>query len=422
MKNKFTALAVVLFVFCFAVTDVMAGGYQLNLLGQRQIAMGHTGVGMPLDVAAIGMNPGGLAMLDNNGLMFGTNATFISTFYRAPAPSSYLAKTDSDIRTPFSLYASYGTPISNLRAGLGVYTPYGNSLRWEEGWKYRFLLREISLTAIFIQPTLSYRIGDRIGIGAGFIFAYGAVNLQRDIPVDAQDGEVPMVELDGSTTAFGFNAGIHGKVNDRISIGIAYRSQVDMEVLGGDADFRVPQSLLANFPEGNRFDASLPLPAVLSIGLGLKPLDQLRVNLDANLTFWSAYESLVFEFEQNTATVQNLNEPRNFNDRWIFRIGTEYDAGERLQLRLGGYFDPSPVDEGFITPETPDVDRIGISAGLGFAITPQTGLNASVLLVTSSPREQSQQAALDAGTFGRVPIGEFETRAWIPGISLYHNF
>ncbi len=422
MKNTLTVIAASLLVLCLSATTVLAGGYQLNLLGQRQIAMGHTGVGMPLDVATIGLNPGGLATLDHNALLFGANATFISTYYRAPAPSSYLAKTDSDIRTPFGLYASYDTPVENLRAGLGVYTPYGNALRWEDGWKYRFLLREISLTAIFIQPTLSYRIGDRIGIGAGLIVAYGAVNLQRDIPVDAQDGETPMVELDGSTTAIGFNAGVHGKINDRVSIGVAYRSQIDMEVSGGDADFTVPVSLSGNFPEGNRFDASLPLPAVLSIGLGLKPSDQLRVNLDANLTFWSAYENLVFEFEQNTATVQDLNEPRNFNDRWIFRIGGEYDATDWLQLRLGSYFDPSPVDEGYITPETPDLDRFGISTGFGFAFTPQTSLNASVLLVLSNPREQTEQAAIDAGTYGSVPVGEFQTRAWIPGISIYHRF
>ncbi len=422
MKNSLTVMMAILLVLCLSATAALAGGYQLNLLGQRQIAMGHTGVGMPLDIATIAMNPGGLATLDHNALLLGANATFISTFYRAPAPSSYLAKTDSDLRTPFAVYASYDTPVRGLRAGIGAYTPYGNSLRWEEGWKYRFLLREISLTAIFIQPTLSYRIGDRIGIGAGFIFAYGAVNLQRDIPVDAQDGVTPMVELDGTTTAIGFNAGIHGKINDMFSLGVSYRSQIDMEVEGGDSEFTVPMSLSGNFPEGNRFDAALPLPAVLSIGLGIKPSEQLRLNLDANLTFWSAYESLEFSFEQNTATVSDISEPRNFNDRWIFRIGGEYDAGDRLQLRLGSYFDPSPVDEGYITPETPDVDRIGISAGLGYSFNPRLAVNASVLLVVSNPREQSEQATIDAGTFGKVPVGEFQTRAWIPGISIYRKF
>ncbi len=422
MKKIATVMTAGLLVVCLAASSVMAGGYQLNLLGQRQIAMGHTGMGMPLDVATIGMNPGGLAALDHTGILLGSNATFISTVYRAPAPSSYTAATDSDLRTPFGIYAGFDTPVSNLRAGLGVYTPYGNSLRWEEGWKYRFMLREISLTAIFIQPTLSYNINDRIGIGAGFIFAYGAVNLQRDLPVTDQDGEFGLVELDGTTTAMGFNVGVYGKVNDMISLGVAYRSQVDMSVEGGDADFNVPVSLTPNFPPGNKFDATLPLPAVLSIGLGIKPTDNIRLNLDANLTFWSAYESLKFDFETETAAVQSFDDPRNFNDRWIFRIGTEVDATDWLQIRLGSYYDPSPVDEGYITPETPDVDRIGISGGFGVEITPRLGLNASLLVVTSSLREQSEQSAIDAGTIGKVPVGEFRTLAFIPGVSLQYTF
>ncbi len=422
MRNFVTVITASLLVLCITASAALAGGYQLNLLGQRQIAMGHTGTGMPLDIATIAMNPGGLAMIDQNALMLGSNATFISTAYRAPAPSSYQASTDSDIRTPFSIYASYDMPVENLRAVIGVYTPYGNALKWEEGWKYRFLLREISLTTIFIQPTLSYRIGDRIGIGGGPILAYGAVNLQRELPVTDMDGEPGIVELDGSTTAVGFNAGIQFEISDAVSFGASYRSEITMEVEGGDADFHVPESLRMNFPADNTFDAALPLPAVLNIGVGLKPGERVRLNLDANLTFWSAYESLEFQFEETTSAVQNISEPRNFNDRWIFRIGGEYDATEQLQLRLGGYFDPSPVDEGYITPETPDLDRTGISAGFGYAFTPDLGMNASILLVTSGAREQTEEDAIEAGTIETAPIGEFKTRAWIPGISLYHNF
>lgn len=284
------------------------------------------------------------------------------------------------------------------------------------------MLREISLTAIFVQPTLSYKINDRIGVGAGLIYAYGAVNLQRDIPVNMPDGSYGLVDLDGTTSAVGYNLGLSARLTDAITFGAAYRSRIDMQVSGGDADFTVPASLAANFPAGNTFDAMLPLPAVLSFGLGLQATDRLRMGLEGNLTFWSAYESLEFSFAENTATVQDISDPRNFNDRWIFRIGGEFDATDRLQLRLGSYYDPSPVDEGFITPETPDVDRIGLSGGFGYAFSPGFGINASVLVVTSSLREQSEQSTIQAGTAGRVPVGEFKTLAVIPGLSVYRTF
>ncbi len=422
MKNFVTALTTSLLVLCIGATAAQAGGYQLNLLGQRQIAMGHTGVGMPLDAATIAMNPGGLSMLDRNQLLLGSSATFISTTYRAPAPSSYQVSTDNSVRPPFGFYASYDTPLENLRAGVGVYTPYGNTVNWEEGWKYRFMLDEILLSTIFIQPTFSYNINDRIGVGAGVIYAIGAVNLQRDLPVTNQDGEYGRVELDGSTTALGYNVGIQAEINDLFSAGISYRSLIDMDVEDGDADFHVPASLSANFPADNRFDASLPLPAVLNLGLGITPAENFRIGLDANLTFWSAYESLDFTFEKNSPAVQDISEDRSYNDRWIFRVGAEWDVTEALQLRAGSYYDPSPVDEGYMTPETPDLDRIGLSTGFGYAFTPDIGMNASLLVVTSSTREQSEQAAIEAGTFGDVPIGDFKTLAWLPGLSIYHKF
>ncbi|MDG5766303.1 outer membrane protein transport protein [Balneolales bacterium ANBcel1] len=441
MKNFVTVIAIMLLTACMGVKTAWAGGYQLNLSGQRQVGMAYVGTGMPLDLATISMNPGGLAALDHNGILLGSNATFINTTFRSNPQmfpvlqGDYEAETDSRIRTPFSIYAAYETPLENLRAGLGVYTPYGNNVRWDNDWLYAGMLTEITMFTIFIQPTLSYSLTERLSVGAGPIFAIGSVNLQRRPTVDLRgvDPNLPQdaplhVELDGSTTAFGFNAGLYYEHNDMLSFGVSYRSKVDMELEEGDADFtlesqQVPAAVAGQlFPPGNTFDASLPLPAVLSLGLGIRPSEVVRIGLDANLTFWSEYEDLSFDFGINTPAVQDSQEPRNFNDRWIFRVGGEWDATEVLQLRLGAYYDMSPVDEGFITPETPDVDRYGFSAGASVALTPQMGLNASVLFITSSYREQTLEDMNQPGTPAVVPVGEFQTNALIPGLSFYYNF
>ena len=41
------------------------GGYQLNLQGLRQLAMGGGGTAMPWDASTMFYNPGGLSRLDN---------------------------------------------------------------------------------------------------------------------------------------------------------------------------------------------------------------------------------------------------------------------------------------------------------------------------------------------------------------------
>lgn len=437
MKNYYQVITASLLFLCLTAGIANAGGYQLNLLGQRQIAMGHAGTGLPLDITAIAQNPGGLAALDHNAVMFNSSATFITSTFRSNPElmplltTDYETETKSNPRTPFSFFASVDTPVENLRAGLGVYTPYGNGLDWGDEWLYKGLLTEISMTTIFVQPTVSYRVSDRLSIGGGLIYSYGSVNLQRQPDIDLSalglPDDVPLhVELDGSTNAFGYNMGVQYRHNDMISAGVSYRSEVKMDLEGGDADFTVPSTIPEGvraqlFPDGNTFDASLPLPAVLSFGLGLNPTDDLRIALDANLTFWSSFESLAFDFEKNTDVIADTDSPRNYNDQWVFRLGGEWDATDALKLRLGGYIDPSPVDDGYLSPETPDVDRIGISTGLGYAITPQLDVNASVLFVTSGAREQNMEHAALPDRPSVVPLGEFESSAVIPGLSLYYK-
>lgn len=431
-------IAGLLCLLCLPAAQVQAGGYQVNLLGQRQIGMGHAGAGLPLDYAIIAQNPAGLAAIRGNGVLLGASATYLTTDFRSspeqlPAlNSSYKTSTQSDARLPFGLYAGVDTPVENLKAGLAIYTPYGNNVEWEENWLYSGLLTKISLSATYIQPTLSYEINERLSVGGGLIYAVGLVNLQRRTDVDLSNAgasdSVPLdIELDGSTTAFGYNVGLFYQANRMVSLGVAYRSELTMDLEDGDALFElegdVPEPVENQlFPEGNRFDASLPLPGVLSIGLGIAPTKQLRFALDANLTFWSTYEDLSFDFEQNTPAVTDSEEPREFNDAWVIRAGGEWDATPKLQLRAGAYIDNSPVDEGYITPETPDVNRYGLSVGLGYEISRQFRVDASLLHITSSYREQSQQDATAEGTPEVVPIGEFRNTAWIPGVSLGYRF
>ncbi|MDI6402833.1 outer membrane protein transport protein [Balneolaceae bacterium ANBcel3] len=436
MKQIATITILFSLILTMTASTVFAGGYQLNLHGQRQIGMGHAGTGLPLDVSTIALNPAGLAVLDHNGVLLGSSATFIKTTFKTGPdmipglPADYKAETDNPMRTPFNLYASYDLPIQNLRAGLGVYTPYGNAVRWGEDWMYSGLLSEISMFTVFVQPTLSFKVNDNLSFGAGLIVAYGDVNLQRNTEIDLPAlglSNIPLsIELDGSTTNIGYNLGMFVQQSDVLSIGVSYRSKINMDVKGGDADFilgGVPAEVSGMLtPAGNAFDATLPLPAVVNLGIGIRPTETLRIAVDANLTFWSAYEDLTFTFEQRTALVQNSSEPRKFNDKWIFRAGGEYDVNEQFQVRLGGYYDASPVDAGFITPETPDVDRFGISTGASYAFTPALRLDASLLFITSSEREQSLEKASERGTPSVVPVGTFQTTAFIPGLAVSYRF
>ncbi|WP_187261166.1 OmpP1/FadL family transporter [Pontibacter beigongshangensis] len=395
----------------------MAGGYQVNLASQRQIGMGHTGTGITTGTSSIFFNPGAMSFLRENGVTIGASGIISKIAYRAPEPSGATAKADNPLGTPFHVYGVFGIN-DRLKAGLGVYTPFGSTVNWGNDWNGRFGLSELSLQAIFIQPTLSYQITDQLGIGAGFVYAVGGVNLQRNIPLQNSEGAYGKAELDGKANGIGFNAGIFFKPSEQLSFGLSYRSKVDMKVDGGDVMFsNLPTSpaIAGRFPAGTEFDATLPLPATLTFGAGFMPSEDLTIAVDVSHVGWSAYKSLRFDYSQDVNGSNFAENARNYEDAYIYRVGAEYKVSDAFALRAGGYYDGTPVQEGYLTPETPDSDSRGVSVGFGYKLSEDMSVDASFLYINKKKRT-------DASDLSGGVAGTYKSIAYIPGIALNYKF
>ena len=412
MRNKLLALV----GSALLSGSAMAGGFQVNLASQRQIGMGHTGTGLQTGTSSIFFNPGALSHIRENGVTIGASAISSHIAFRATEPTNVTAEADNDFGTPFQVYAAYKVD-DMLTVGLGVYTPFGSGVRWGDQWAGRFSLNEIDLKAIFFQPTVSYKIGDKFGLGLGFVVATGAVNLQRVLPVQNQNGVEGGIELDGDAkTGFGVNIGAFYQATEKLSIGIDYRSKIELEVEGGDVIFTdIPAAARANFPSGTNFSAQLPLPATLTLGVGYKVNEQLTLAADVSHVDWSAYEALRFDFTKPVAGSGVSVSPRNYDDAFIFRVGAEYQMNEKLALRGGAYYDQTPVQDGYLTPETPDADSRGLSAGIGYALTDNFSVDASFLYINKKKRT-------DSAELSRGVAGTFKSTAYIPGIALNYKF
>jgi long-chain fatty acid transport protein len=394
----------------------MAGGYQVNLASQRQIGMGHTGTGLLTGTSSIFFNPGAMSHLGYSGVTIGGSALVSKIAYSAPESYGVTARTDNPMGTPFQLYGVYRIN-DKLSAGLGVYTPFGSTARWGDQWGGRYALSELQLQAIFVQPTVSYAITETLGIGVGLTYVAGSVNLQRNVPVQSQDGTEGSIELDGKAEpAFGFNAGIYFQPTEKLSLGVSYRSKVNMQLEEGDVMFSdIPAAARGNFPDGTTFNAELPLPSTLSFGLGYKATERLTLAADVNYVGWDAYERLRFDFSQNVGGSPFSEASRNYKNAFIYRIGGEYMVNDALALRGGAYLDKTPVQDGYLTPETPDSDSRGVSAGIGYSVSENISIDASFLYINK--KERTDEANLSNG----VP-GTFKAVAYIPGIGLNFKF
>lgn len=407
-----------------SATAVSAGGYQVTLAGIKNNGMGGVGVGLSLDQAAMFYNPGALAMVRDRGVQIGANFTFARNSFVAEGSSTQRELRNSVV-TPVSLFAGFGPQEGKFRAGIAVYTPFGSKLQYADGWEGRTSLTDIDLKSVFVQPTVSYAITDQLSIGAGLVvLAYGSVNLQRDIPLPNSFGHI---ELDGKAeTKFGVNAGIFFKPSEKLSVGISYRSKIDARVKDGDVTFSGLSPAFAPDFKATKFSATLPLIATTSIGFGIMPTENLTIGIDASLANWSAYKTLRFDFDQTipdskTRVPTTVSESkREYQDALTFRVGAQYKLTSGLVVRAGGSYDESPVKDGFVTPETPDNDRLGGTIGASYNFG-KFGVDLSAQYVGIKKRTQTQQELVTNGTTDRI-AGTYKTNIVIPGIGLNYTF
>lgn len=405
---------IMLIVACtLSLSGVYAGGYQVGLHGQKQIGMGLVGTSLSFDASSMFYNPGGLSfMKPSYSFAVGMSPIRSFTAFSKNEPSTYTAMTDNPLGTPFYFYGA-AKITDKLSAGLAVNTPYGNSLSWGEEWDGRYLIQELALRAIFFQPTVSYKVNDWLGIGAGFVYATGKFDLTKALPITGANGD-GSVNLSGSTAEMGFNVGVMLKPMDKLSIGVDYRSKIMMEVSGADATFTVPASLSSNFPANNKVTTTLPLPSNLDLGVSYDVSEKLMIAMSLNYVFWSVYDSLIFDFETNTPALPDSKNPRLYENKLIVRLGGEYTLNEKLAFRAGAYYDPSPVNENYFSPETPSLNNIGLTAGLSYNPIEKLSIDLSFLYITGM--EAEKQYTPD--NFG----GTYKSSVYIPGFGLTYNF
>lgn len=387
-----------------------AGGFQVNLQGTKQTGMGHLGTSFYLGASSAYFNPAMMG-LDSTKWNFelGGSAIIGSVAYQNQS-TGLVERTDNPVGTPFYFYGTYNIN-EKWAAGLAVYTPFGNSVDWEDGWSGRYLIEDISLSAIFIQPTVSYNINEMISVGAGFTYVIGNVDISRDLATPI--GNEADVNLQGDANGFGFNAGIYVQATEKLSVGLTYRSQVDIELEGGDVDFTVDPALAAAFPD-QEFDSELPLPSTISLGLAYEVNEKWLVSVEGNYVGWDAYESLDFDFNQNTSSLDDSENPRNYESQLIIRAGAQYTASEKLMVRGGVYYDPSPITDEYFNPETPNTDNLGLTLGGSYNFNSNFTLDASFLFINGFERESEYQPS----GFG----GKYRAMSFIPGLGLNYKF
>jgi len=393
----------ILTIIVFGVMTVQAGGFQVNEHGARATGMGGAVFANIHDASAIYFNPGALGFMPGTNVILGSTLIFPSSTFTGPAPLTTETDAESQMFYPSTLYASH-TLDTGLAFGLGIFNPYGLGTEWPEDWPGRALGIKSTLRTFFFNPTIAYRIGDNLGIGAGFNYVYATVNLTQALPL--QDFGIPAegrADFDGTGDGIGWNIGIYFSPSDQITLGLAYRSSIDLE-FDGEAELEVPQPLAPLLPGGN-VTTGISLPANLLVGATYKVNENLSLNLGYQHIFWNIVEDIEIDFETKTqlpdgTVVQDKQQLMlNYDDGFILRFGVEYFLNEMLTLRGGYLFDSNPTPDEYMTPRLPDSDRHGISIGVGYKVSDLLTIDASYMYLQFVERTVENQFQGFNGTY-----------------------
>jgi long-chain fatty acid transport protein len=394
--------AVLLMGLALATAD-LAQGAGFALIEQSVTGLGNAFAGSSAsaqDASTIFYNPAGMTLLPGQQVVAGLHYV---------APSAKFQKTEAKNALGLDVSGGNGgdagesglvpnlfyslNPGGRLTFGLGITAPFGLTTEYPFDWVGRYHAVKSDLKTININPSLAFKVTDRLSLGAGLSAQY--IDVQLTSMVDfglaafQQSGGAPALlplvsnpnadvyaDLNADDWGGGYNLGLLYEFSDQTRIGLAYRSRI-LHTLKGDAAFTLAnQAFLSGFgldgaalarftPQG--ISGKVELPASASLGFFSQLTPAWAVMADVMWTDWSSFDQLLIEFDGSLAANPSLT-TENWDDNWRYAVGASFTPGEPWILRLGLAYDQTPIPDAFRTPRIPGEDRFWTAIGGGYRL------------------------------------------------------
>ena len=335
-----------LLIFC---ATARAEGFALNEWSARGVSLAGGLVGRADEVSALAYNAAGITQLPGTHLMAGL--AFIAPMGSIDADLIGGRKHDTTTK-PATFLAPHGFASYQLNddfwLGLGVFSRFGVGNSYAQDWVGRYNVYDVGLQTISFVPTIAWKINEMFSVSAGVEVLYAGFYMGNKIPTmqltaaGPRQGPDNDLQLQGDGWGVGAQFGAHVRFNEQWSLGLAYKSQVTLNI-NGDVDFgrEGERNLLATMgrvPEARNCgaNATVQLPDSLALGLAYKPLDELSFEVGAVWTRWSTSNALKIYMDNGYASLNdktardgiNLNASVEYWPLpwWALRAGVSYET------------------------------------------------------------------------------------------------
>ena len=370
-----------------------------------------------------GLNASISGTLLNRSIKFNNKGSTDSASHRFGAYSTDGGDAGGLALLPAS-YVSYGiTP--NWSVGIGMGPTFGNTTEYDNDFIGRSAGMFFAMEQININPSIAYKLNDKVSLGAGINFAYNESHFKQGVPT-VITGVSPagnFLDVKGDDWAVGYNLGAMFQISPSTRIGLAYRSQLDFELVGKENyDIAAPLVGLTTAPR--HIKAKLKTPANLSMAVSQKLSDKWEMLGDITWTDWSVVDTL-FVNDQNTgALLQKL--PYNFRDTWRVGLGANYQYNDAWKFRFGVAYDQTPVKHAEDRTMTlPDSDRTWLSFGAKYSLSKVASLDfgyTHIFFANAKTNRAVTTGYPGAETLRQTISGDFKTSVDILSVQYNHTF
>jgi long-chain fatty acid transport protein len=417
-------------------SEAFAGGLSVTEQGAAAAGKANAFAGEANDPSAIFYNPAGITQLPGTQVMVGTAIVYLdSTFRSSTTGESTQLQDQFPILPHFYITHRFKQWDERLSLGLGVYTPFGLVVDWPDNWQGRFDSINVKFRATIIHPTIAYQVIPDLSVAAGFRYANTAAELQQKFNVGT--GESKSRLFDATANPIGWNVGLLYHIPTiATSVGLQFRSELQAK-LNGSAEFSGPASALFS---STSVHSNFTMPPQLVLGVSTKIIPRWTINADVEWEGWRTVGTIPFHFTTTSSSPLNqqlldqagcTNQQslpqagcRLWKNSYVFRIGAEYAATDRLALRGGFFYDQSPIPDNTFDANIPNADLYALTAGLGYkwdATTFDIGY-----LFGFYEKRSIDNSTLDplnkGGGFGPPDFGSYNTTVHVLTISITQKF
>jgi long-chain fatty acid transport protein len=404
MKNLIRHSAIALALL--GANQALAGGLWITEYGQP--TQGRAGAGEEAgngDATDAFLNPASMSRLEQSEIL--VSAGVIAASVEFDVENSGIVNGDGDGGDAGSLAPGgsvfYARPLNDRWAvGVSMVALTGSVLDYNDDWAGRFQVQDVSILVIGAVPSVSYRVTDKLSVGASVPVMYSELDMDIAIPNPESPLQGPegKVNLDGNDTQVAGSLSFLYEFSERTRLGGRALSKFDFEY---DGD--ISADLLGQVG----VETNLTMAALARVGLSHDLNEQWSLKATWGWDNWSELQDVFI-----TTNAGGTNLPRNWEDTYHYSVGADYHLNRQWTLRAGVAYDTDPVDAKDRTADMPLDEQIRYAMGMDYLRDTGMRISGSLVYADYGDAEIDSQKAPPA--FGIQ--GDYKTNEiWFANVS-----